>query len=299
MPSSAENDLVHSLRQPVRTRSGFRFDAAPACSGSAPEIGLRPDRDFSLSISFRWRLAVLLALLAVLAPAVMSYRLLLRRVVQACVFDHGLTGSPFPCLRVETSDGVGRGYVVLRAPFQKTHIIVVPTAPIEGIESEQLQSRAAPNYAELAWKSRYLVQQVSDHPIADRELGLAVNSKRGRSQDQLHIHVSCVQQSFVRDFGKYDGFVTKDAWVRLPLAFRRRYWARRLPSGNLADFDVFAIAATLLEVSPGPLDQLTFAVLPAPEGAADGAWLLADQYTPGQRGSGHAEFLLDDYCSGD
>jgi CDP-diacylglycerol pyrophosphatase len=245
-------------------------------------------------------LAVLIFPIALVSIPKASYRSALWDVVQVCVFDHQLTGSPFPCRRVDVSDGIGRGYIVFGAPFQRAHVVVVPTAPFRGIESRKLQEPGAPNYIQDAWESRVFVQQAATRRVTDRDVGLAVNSRKGRSQDQLHIHVACVRKSFMKDLVEYQGMVKTDAWVRLPFQFRRRrYWARRLESADFANSNVFALAASLLSVSPGALENLTFALLPTPAGEPAGFYMFTDQYTSDRRGSGHAEFLLNDTCSGD
>jgi CDP-diacylglycerol pyrophosphatase len=43
---------------------------------------------------------------------------------------------------------------VLQAPSSATHVIVVPTALISGIESPALLRENAPNYWEAAWDAR-------------------------------------------------------------------------------------------------------------------------------------------------
>jgi IstB-like ATP binding protein/CDP-diacylglycerol pyrophosphatase len=43
-------------------------------------------------------------------------------------------GVGFPCAEVNIADGLERGFAVLRAPSSATHVIVVPTALISGID---------------------------------------------------------------------------------------------------------------------------------------------------------------------
>ena len=144
------------------------------------------------------------------------------------------------------------------------------------------------------------VISASKRPLGDLDIGLAVNSRMGRSQDQLHVHVACVAPSLAARVRSFDPEISAKSWYRLPFSVRgRRYWAIRLETKTLADVNVFATAATLLRISPGKLENLTFAVLPSSDIAVRGFYLLADQYTTGQHGEGHAEFLLDDSCSKD
>src|SRR5438309_416728 len=76
---------------------------------------------------------------------------LLWGVVKVCVANHALTGGAFPCLDLDTTQGVARGFAVVRAPLKQTHVVVTPTARVAGIEDPALQSPDAPNYFADAW----------------------------------------------------------------------------------------------------------------------------------------------------
>jgi CDP-diacylglycerol pyrophosphatase len=56
-------------------------------------------------------------------------------VLDICVPAYQSIGVGFPCAEVSIADGLERGFAVLRAPSSATHVIVVPTALISGIES--------------------------------------------------------------------------------------------------------------------------------------------------------------------
>ena len=79
---------------------------------------------------------------------------MLWRVVQTCLVDHAITGGSFPCLRVDTAQGLERGYAVLRAPFERLHVIITPTVRTIGIEDLRLKAPDAPNYFADAWAVR-------------------------------------------------------------------------------------------------------------------------------------------------
>ena len=94
-----------------------------------------------------------------------------------------VTGVPLPCVSVDLK----RGFAVMN-PGPK-HLLLVPTARVQGVESRQLLDVNAPNYFEYAWESRsYLDKELRVNLTRD-EVGLAINSAQGRTQDQLHIHV--------------------------------------------------------------------------------------------------------------
>jgi CDP-diacylglycerol pyrophosphatase len=182
----------------------------------------------------------------------------------------------------------------VRAPLKQTHVVVTPTARVAGIEDPALQSPEAANYFADAWGARKYVLDAVERPISEKDIGLAVNSRPGRSQDQLHIHVDCLHHRYAQLVRQHDGGLSAEKWTRLTFALRGRYyWAMLVNSPDLSQTNIFRTAATLLRVSPGRIEDVTVVLIPRP-GA--GFYLLADQHTPGAMGKGHGEFLLDHAC---
>jgi CDP-diacylglycerol pyrophosphatase len=236
-----------------------------------------------------------IALLGAMGTVFAAERGLLWSVVQVCVTNYQLTGASFPCLEVNTAQGAARGFVTIRAPLARTHIILAPTKKIKGIEDPALQSTDAATYFQHAWEARKYVIETAERPIKDSDIGLAINSRAGRSEDQLHIHVDCLRRRYAQQRRLHDSALRSDRWSRLPFAFRGRYyWALLLNSADLSQTNVFRTAATLLQTSPGRMEDLTLVVVPRP---GTGFYLLADQYSPGAMGKGHGESLLDHSCS--
>lgn len=238
-------------------------------------------------------------LLAALGGAWAADRTPLWTVVQACVADYELTGLAFPCLEVKTHDGIGTGFVVIRAPLEKTHVVVSPTAPIVGVEGPSLQRSEGQSIFQNAWEARHFVIEAADRSVRDSDIGLAINSRPGRSQDQLHIHVDCLHSEYADEVRRHDASVSDEKWSRLQFPLRGRYyWAMRVNDPNLAHTNPFELAASLLRTSPGRLENVTLVLMPRLAGAKmDGFYLLADQYTPGASGNAHGEFLLDHSCA--
>src|SRR5208282_6128619 len=101
-------------------------------------------------------------------------------------------GVAFPCAEINIAEGLDRGFAVLQTPSSATHVIVVPTIRISGIESPALLSENAPNYWEAAWEARRFVNDGAGRQLPRDKIGMAINSAARRSQDQLHIHVACI-----------------------------------------------------------------------------------------------------------
>jgi CDP-diacylglycerol pyrophosphatase len=65
-----------------------------------------------------------------------------------CAFDQQATGVPLPCLSVDLT----RGFEVME--LGPKHLLLVPTARVQGVESQQLLDVNAPNYFQFGWESR-------------------------------------------------------------------------------------------------------------------------------------------------
>jgi CDP-diacylglycerol pyrophosphatase len=88
---------------------------------------------------------------------------------------------------------------VLKDRCGATHYLLIPTARRIGVESPELLRDDEPDYFGDAWAARERVIAASGRSeVRTDELGLAVNSRWGRSQDQLHIHIDFVRPE-VRD----------------------------------------------------------------------------------------------------
>jgi CDP-diacylglycerol pyrophosphatase len=128
-----------------------------------------------------------------------------------CVPAYQSIGVGFPCSEVSIGDGLERGFAVLQAPSSATHVIVVPTALISGIESPALLRENAPNYWEAAWEARRLVEEGARRQLPRDKIGMAINSAASRSQDQLHIHVACIAPKVAELLRRHQAEIHK-AW---------------------------------------------------------------------------------------
>jgi CDP-diacylglycerol pyrophosphatase len=239
-------------------------------------------------------LAVTLACLVSTMPVRAALnRSVLWRVVQACNVSSAVTGAAFPCLKVDRS-----GYVVLRAPMEATHIVVLPTRRTIGVEDVGLQGNGGPNLFAAAWDARHYVMEAAPRPLEWDDIGLAVNSQPGRTQDQLHIHVDCVRPSVRDALFAQAASINATGWTNLrhPLA-GGHYEATLIPGDTLAPFNIFHLAAQALKLAPQDLNLMTIAVLGVSfKDGRHGFYVLAGRHVPGARFPGSAENLLDHAC---
>lgn len=236
-------------------------------------------------------------LVPLLNEAVADHPGALWKVVRACVVNHEVTGAAFPCLEVNDTKGLSGGFVVLREPFERTHIVIVPTTRISGVEDPQLQSPDAPNFFEDAWEARQYVIDRAPHAIGRDEIGLALNSKIGRTQDQLHIHVGCVKISAKRALKSSGSKIRYNVWS--PFRFdanASKYQLLKLNQDDLEGINIFKLAADGLAIRSDKLDRMIIAVIGATfADGKNGFYLLAGLVEP-PGNTVRSEALLDDSC---
>ena len=85
-----------------------------------------------------------------------------------CRGDSGIPGLSFPC----SSVNLQMGYAVLQVT--RTHILLVPTAPIRGIESRAPIAADSPNYWEVAWNQRSRLGRASGIEVSRDDVAPAV-----------------------------------------------------------------------------------------------------------------------------
>jgi CDP-diacylglycerol pyrophosphatase len=109
-------------------------------------------------------------------------------IVQYCLAPQHDAGEPACFLTDKT-----RGYALLKDIRGPTQVLLVATDRRFGMEDPRIEAPDAPNYFAAAWAARRCVSTLAGHPIPDGQISLAINSVRGRSDGQLHIHVDLVR----------------------------------------------------------------------------------------------------------
>lgn len=112
-----------------------------------------------------------------------------RIVSQQCVPGQEQKSRPAPCRLVNMQDG----YVVLKDRNGALQFLLIPVAKITGVESQKLLNPATSNFLAEAWRARHFMEEKRGAIIDDRVFSLAINSPLGRTQNQLHIHISCLR----------------------------------------------------------------------------------------------------------
>jgi len=200
---------------------------------------------------------------------------------------------PAPCSLVDLKDG----YAVLKDIRGATQFLLIPTAKVTGIEDPQIRAPGAPNYWAAAWQARTFMAERAGRPVPRDDVGLAINSIHGRSQNQLHIHIDClnakVKQALAQAAGRIGG-----AWSPMaqPLS-GHIYLAMRVEAPDLANIDPFRLVAGGIPSAAADMGNQTIVVVGAV--LADGKpgfYILDDRADPAQGDRGSGEELLDHEC---
>jgi CDP-diacylglycerol pyrophosphatase len=215
-----------------------------------------------------------------------------------CLPAYRSIGVAFPCAEVNIANGVDRGFAVLQTPSSAAHVIIVPTARISGIESPVLQSENAPNYWEAAWNARRFVEQGARRQLPRDKIGMAINAAASRSQDQLHIHVSCIAPA-VADFLRRHQAEIHGAWSPLHAKLAgHKFSAMKVEIESLAQVDPFKSLMRGLPSNKNSIGHQTLAVIGATfRNGKSGFYLLTNGSGASPSEIVSSEALLDGKCA--
>ncbi|WP_288477723.1 CDP-diacylglycerol diphosphatase [uncultured Pantoea sp.] len=196
-------------------------------------------------------------------------------------------GDPAPCQRVDLS----QHYAMLKDRNGPLQYLLIPTDRISGIESPVLLHPDTPNYVALAWQERALLAQRHGAPVDDRMLSLAINARYGRTQNQLHIHLSCLRPDVREQLDRLTP-PRSGQWQRVTLR-SHRYWLRTLTPEALAQQSAFIRLADEQPAARAEMGKYGLALAESGDGrlvlmAIEQNWLLLNR--------GSAEELQDHSC---
>ncbi len=244
-----------------------------------------------------WLCAVTMALAPVAGHAA-DPSALWKIVDGQCVPHEQAAANPAPCAAVDLSQGVEKGFAVLKDIVGIAQFLLIPTARIGGIEDPAILAPNATNYWQAAWQARRFVDDRLHTTLPRDGYALAINSVDGRSQNQLHIHIDCIRPD-VRDAlrGGLDRIGL--AWAPFPPALAGNgYRAIRINQDSLAGVDPFRVLADGDSQARQQMGLHTLVLVGEtfPNGT-NGFVLLDDRadLAAGNRGSGEA--LEDHACA--
>ena len=205
-----------------------------------------------------------------------------------CVPTQQSRGSPGECRLVDLA---GR-FVVLKDLRGNTRFLLIPTDRIAGIESSVLLQSGSVNYWRAAWQARRYVEERAGHTLPRDMTGLAINSRR-RSQNQLHIHIDCVQPDLRAALREHAAEISEQ-WSQQPLWLAgHRYYATRLVGDTLSS-DPFKQLAQRLDDPANEMGRQSLALIGAEFADGRAGFYLLDS-PAGERGA-TVDVVLDRGC---
>ena len=216
----------------------------------------------------------------------------LRYIVQdQCVPHWQQEKDPSPCASVVVTEMPREfdGYAVLPDIRGGAHLLLIPVKTISGIESPELLNPQALNYFALAWQARERLPALLGHAAPRDDIGLAVNARQHRSQDQLHIHIECLSADTYADLQRAADHLSDHEWTFIMLA-NSQYSAIRIMGEDLASTNPFLLLAQSLPDARQDMGSFTLLVAGMRFTAGSGFIMVAGKNVPG------AESLLDPAC---
>jgi CDP-diacylglycerol pyrophosphatase len=214
-----------------------------------------------------------------------------------CVPNQKVHQNPDPCVEVTFDKGGEKGYAVFKDYNGPLHYLLLPTTQITGIESPEILTQDSPNYFYRAWESRSYMEKLLGAPIAPEEISLAVNSQFGRSQLQLHVHISCTRTD-VKEILKQNLALIGLNWAPFsPAIMGHTYFARRITLHQLKEQNAFKLLANDLPGAASTMNQFGLAVVAIKNAAGELEFvMLADRAVEAQS-KGHVEEIQDHQCT--
>jgi CDP-diacylglycerol pyrophosphatase len=238
-------------------------------------------------------MATLLALIADRTLAAADPDALWKIVHGRCVphVEHG--AGPAPCRFVDLSGG----YAILKDLRGATQFLLIATTRLAGIESPEILADGAPNYWHAAWQARRYVAERAGRDIPREDIGLAINARSRRSQDQFHIHIDCVRADVKRRLADKQESHILARWIAVPLPpGGHPYLVRRVESSDLTGIDPVRLLAEEVPAAGADMGDQTLVVIGGEfRPGQEGFFLLTDRAASPDRGWG--EELLDHDCA--
>lgn len=209
-------------------------------------------------------------------------------VSEKCLPDQLTHGQPAPCQHVDLQ----HRYALLKDRNGPLQYLLIPIDKITGIESPQLLRSDTPNYFDLSWQDRGVVAQKYGKPINDSVLSLAINSQYGRTQNQLHIHLSCLRPDVRKQLDALTPTFTPK-WKAVTF-LSHPYHVRTLSEAELAEQSVFIRLAAEIPHARDQMGRYGLALARLSDGrlilmAVERNWLLLNK--------GSAEEVQDHDCA--
>lgn len=228
-------------------------------------------------------------------PALADPMALWNIVHGACVPHEEASQGPKPCVDVDLAQGEDGGEALLKDLNGVAQELAIPTKRVTGIEDPLVLSPATPNYFIYAWKERTATEALLKRDLPREDIGVSINSMYARSQNQLHLHVDCMDPAVAAMLRERAGEIGADFKPMTVALKGRTYLARRVSEAELMARSPFLMLADGVEGARDNMASWTLILVGATFDGAPGYLLLADHSD--SIGVAHAEALQDHACA--
>jgi CDP-diacylglycerol pyrophosphatase len=229
---------------------------------------LQRPRMFAISFSLRRGVPSLIVISTLIALGTLLFMrrgnpdALWRIISQQCLPNQRAFQHPEPCAKVDEA----AGFVMMKDRVGPLQYLLMPVARIGGIEDPVLLDPGTPNYFAQAWQQRHFMADKLGKPIADQNISLAVNSWYGRTQNQLHVHVSCIRSDIGSRLSDLLPAPTEH-WSHLPGGLSGHdYLVRRISANELRERQAFRLLVDEVDGARGNMAHFGLAMTALPDG---------------------------------
>ncbi|WP_310607147.1 CDP-diacylglycerol diphosphatase [Buttiauxella brennerae] len=244
----------------------------------------------------RRTIILFILLLAVVAVCGFSLRQYLhhpdalwRIVSQQCVPHQRDNHNPEPCAKVDLQSG----FVLLKDINGPLQYLLLPTAKMKGMESPDLLQPKTANFFWLAWQQRNFMSTRRGASVPDDVISLTINSTTGRTQNQLHIHISCLRADVRGQLNQYADSLNSQ-WQAFPEPLAgNKYIARKVSEAEFSQRGPFILLASQVPQARDHMGRYSLAMTKLP----GGEWIaLATERNLLRLNLASAEQLQDHDC---
>jgi CDP-diacylglycerol pyrophosphatase len=180
-------------------------------------------------------------------------------------------------------------FIILKdnSPAKPDAYLIIPTTKVTGIEDPHIFAPPVANFWVYGWRQAQIY--IKKPAIAT---GLAINSEFGRTQDQLHIHISCVRRDVVQTLAANGQKIGGDPGAPVALALGPQHnLYRAIKATSLVARSPFELAASM----PGAANDMAMQSIAVIGAGTPGVYYVLDTTHHGAN-PGAAEELLDQSC---
>lgn len=218
-------------------------------------------------------------------------------VSEECVPNLRSNGLLDPCEEVTFEKNGLNGYAIFKDRNGPLQFLLLPTTKITGIESPLILNVNSPNYFFKAWQAKAHMEKLYQSSIPDDDISLAINSKTSRSQNQLHLHISCISIDVKMLLKEYLPSL-RNSWTLFPGGILgHHYFARKLTIDQLRNQNMFQLLAYELPKAKLNMAEFGLALVASKNVKNELEYiLLANQADLLKMEYGHIEEIQDHEC---